>query len=263
MILKRSTKTIFGTIGSAPVFAVMVSPWNAMRILKGKPPMGFVNPFLYTAYKIDPSSFLDIFAGDNACGSKGKDCCQNKFTALTGWDAVTGLGSPRFVSLAMRAISYRAPWSLTNSPTASPTTAVPTSTPSEPSTSPINKEASKMPIQLLSSRPSNAATVVTAIPFADIKQSPSIQITKYPSNIPVQTMTMTPSRKLSKKPSKIPYKIPSINPTKIPTKTPLRIPSKPPSKSPSRVPSKSPSRIPSKPPSKSPSSVPSKSPRKL
>ena len=43
----------------------MVSLWNDMRLAAKKPPMGFINPFLYSTYKIDPSAFNDIIQGDN------------------------------------------------------------------------------------------------------------------------------------------------------------------------------------------------------
>jgi tripeptidyl-peptidase-1 len=53
----------------------------------GKPPLGFLNPWLYSrGYK----GFMDITSGSAAgCGVDG-------FNATTGWDPVTGFGTPIF-----------------------------------------------------------------------------------------------------------------------------------------------------------------------
>ncbi|THG98674.1 hypothetical protein EW026_g3567 [Hermanssonia centrifuga] len=57
----------------------------------GKSPLGFLNPFLYS---IAGSTFTDITTGSNpGCGTNG-------FPATTGWDPVTGLGTPNFAALA-------------------------------------------------------------------------------------------------------------------------------------------------------------------
>lgn len=40
---------VSGTSASAPVFAGLVSLLNSNRLRAGKPPMGFLNPWLYTA----------------------------------------------------------------------------------------------------------------------------------------------------------------------------------------------------------------------
>jgi len=59
---------------------------NAARLDLGKSPIGFINPTLYT----NPGMFNDITSGGNqGCGTPG-------FTAVTGWDPVTGLGTPNF-----------------------------------------------------------------------------------------------------------------------------------------------------------------------
>ena len=88
-----------GTSIAAPIIAGMVALLNDARLAAGKPPMGLVAPFFYSAYEQDPSTFLDIARGSNpGCGSHG-------FAALEGWDPATGLGSPRFdkiMELAMR-----------------------------------------------------------------------------------------------------------------------------------------------------------------
>ena len=58
-----------GTSASAPVFAAMITQWNDMRIAAGRPPMGFIAPFLYAVHDAHPSAFQDITTGDNVCCS--------------------------------------------------------------------------------------------------------------------------------------------------------------------------------------------------
>jgi tripeptidyl-peptidase-1 len=65
-IIGRMTRES-GTSASAPVFAAMVTLWNDMRFAYGKPPMGFVAPFLYSAYATSPAAFQDITTGNNVC----------------------------------------------------------------------------------------------------------------------------------------------------------------------------------------------------
>lgn len=84
-----------GTSASTPVFAAVVSLFNDHRLLQGKKPLGFINPILYKA----PSSvWNDITTGNNYA----TESCIAKygFTATTGWDPVTGLGTPKFLPLA-------------------------------------------------------------------------------------------------------------------------------------------------------------------
>ncbi|KIP07558.1 hypothetical protein PHLGIDRAFT_70854 [Phlebiopsis gigantea 11061_1 CR5-6] len=69
--------------------SAVVSLINDALNVAGKKPLGFLNPFLYA----NPSAFIDITSGDNpGCGTNG-------FTAATGWDPVTGLGTPNFAKL--------------------------------------------------------------------------------------------------------------------------------------------------------------------
>ncbi len=104
---------VSGTSASAPVFASMVSSWNAMRMCRGKKPLGFLPPLLYRLATDHPEAFHDIVSGSNPDGTINnlaiqkldstthtlytQNCCTNKgFTAAPGWDPVTGLGTPRF-----------------------------------------------------------------------------------------------------------------------------------------------------------------------
>ncbi|HEY8310822.1 MAG TPA: S53 family peptidase, partial [Gemmatimonadaceae bacterium] len=68
--------TIGGTSAVAPLWAGLIALANATNGNDA----GFVNPSLYA----DPNSFRDITSGNNGA-----------FSARTGWDACTGLGSPK------------------------------------------------------------------------------------------------------------------------------------------------------------------------
>ncbi|PSS25469.1 hypothetical protein M430DRAFT_56216 [Amorphotheca resinae ATCC 22711] len=78
-----------GTSASAPIFASIITLINEKRLAAGKSTVGFVNPVLYQ----NPDAFKDITTGDNpGCGTDG-------FSAVKGWDPVTGLGTPIFSKL--------------------------------------------------------------------------------------------------------------------------------------------------------------------
>jgi tripeptidyl-peptidase I len=64
------------------------------RLAAGKTSLGFLNPMLY-AY---PSALTDTQMGtQKGCKIDGESV--SGFTAVTGWDAVTGLGSPNYERL--------------------------------------------------------------------------------------------------------------------------------------------------------------------
>jgi tripeptidyl-peptidase-1 len=51
--------------------------------------VGFLNPVLYA----NPNALNDITSGNNpGCGTQG-------FSAVNGWDPITGLGTPNFQKL--------------------------------------------------------------------------------------------------------------------------------------------------------------------
>ncbi|KAE9396050.1 subtilisin-like protein [Gymnopus androsaceus JB14] len=81
------TVYINGTSCSGPIFASMVALVNDRLIAAGRPPLGFLNPFLYNNTQI----FTDITAGDSNAG-----CGTDGFNATVGWDPITGLGTPNF-----------------------------------------------------------------------------------------------------------------------------------------------------------------------
>lgn len=83
---------VSGTSCSSPTVAGIISLLNDLRLQQGQPPLGFINPLLYSQLA---SSLTDIVAGSNpGCDSKG-------FPAKAGWDAVTGLGTPNYDKMAI------------------------------------------------------------------------------------------------------------------------------------------------------------------
>ena len=65
----------------------MISLLNDARMDAGLPTLGFLNPWLYAQ---GFEGLNDIVGGSNpGCGTNG-------FTAVKGWDPVTGLGTPNF-----------------------------------------------------------------------------------------------------------------------------------------------------------------------
>ncbi len=92
--------TVAGTSASTPVMSAMLSLINAARRMNGQSSLGFVQPLLYS----QGNSFIkDIVSGNNSClesetGIEAQCCPVQGFTAQTGWDPVTGLGSLRFSS---------------------------------------------------------------------------------------------------------------------------------------------------------------------
>ncbi|KAF8576677.1 family S53 protease-like protein [Ramaria rubella] len=85
------TGTVDGTSCASPIFASVVSLLNDQLIAAGKSPLGFLNPFLYSA--AGSAALTDITSGDNP------GCNTNGFSARAGWDPITGLGTPKFAAL--------------------------------------------------------------------------------------------------------------------------------------------------------------------
>ena len=77
---------VYGTSASTPTFGSIVTLINEARLFAGQGSVGFLNPTLYA----NSGVMNDITAGSNpGCGTDG-------FSAATGWDPVTGLGTPNF-----------------------------------------------------------------------------------------------------------------------------------------------------------------------
>ncbi|OBZ77185.1 Tripeptidyl-peptidase sed3 [Grifola frondosa] len=80
----------YGTSASSPTFASIIALLNDRLASAGRPPLGFLNPFLYTK---GVAALTDIVAGNNT------NCNNQGFEATPGWDPVTGLGTPDFAKL--------------------------------------------------------------------------------------------------------------------------------------------------------------------
>lgn len=84
-----SLSLVYGTSASSPVVGSIITLINEQRIAAGKSVVGFINPVLYE----NPDALNDITSGGNeGCGTAG-------FTAVEGWDPVTGLGTPDYEKL--------------------------------------------------------------------------------------------------------------------------------------------------------------------
>ncbi|KAA1475871.1 family S53 protease [Dentipellis sp. KUC8613] len=90
IVFQQEGELVAGTSCSSPIFASVVSLLNGELIAAGKPALGFLNPFLYST---GASALNDITSGSNP------GCFTNGFPAVTGWDPVTGLGTPNFAKL--------------------------------------------------------------------------------------------------------------------------------------------------------------------
>jgi len=90
IIYKGEAALISGTSASSPTFAGFVALLNDVRLRNNQPPLGFLNPFIYSN---GSAGFNDITVGNAAgCGTPG-------FNTSVGWDPVTGYGTPNFGKL--------------------------------------------------------------------------------------------------------------------------------------------------------------------
>jgi hypothetical protein len=99
-----------GTSAATPLWATLASQINAIFSDQGLPNLGYMNDLLYTAAAIAPASFSDITIGNSTSSfiyggsytSDGVDITPTGYgySAGTGYDLVTGLGTPNGVLLA-------------------------------------------------------------------------------------------------------------------------------------------------------------------
>merc|ERR1711948_112220 len=87
------TLSVGGTSASTPTWGGIVSLLNdaCLTASAGKKTLGFANPLFYQ----NPDAFNDITKGTNAIGENA----QSGWKCTEGWDAATGLGTPKFTSL--------------------------------------------------------------------------------------------------------------------------------------------------------------------
>ncbi|OBR11122.1 Tripeptidyl-peptidase sed4 [Colletotrichum higginsianum IMI 349063] len=82
-----------GTSASTPVVAAMIALANDKRMRQGRPPLGFLNPLLYSD-KVR-SAINDVTSGSSGSCPVG-DQVESGWLATAGWDPATGLGTLDF-----------------------------------------------------------------------------------------------------------------------------------------------------------------------
>ena len=88
---------VAGTSAACPVAAGIFAKVNGARLKAGKKVLGFLNPFIYQ----NPSAFQDVTQGMNNANQK------YGFTAIKGWDAASGFGTPDYEALTKAALALR------------------------------------------------------------------------------------------------------------------------------------------------------------
>ncbi|KAH8979043.1 subtilisin-like protein [Lactarius akahatsu] len=89
-VLGGQLESAYGTSGSAPTVAGIISLLNDYLISKGSTPLGFLNLWMYGT---GLPGLNDITSDSNP------GCNTDGFPAVAGWDPVTGLGTLDFVKL--------------------------------------------------------------------------------------------------------------------------------------------------------------------
>jgi len=84
IVVDGQAEVVGGTSAVAPLYAGLIALINQQLASQNEPSVGFINPALYQ----NASDFNDITQGNNGAYSAGP-----------GWDACTGLGSPKGVAL--------------------------------------------------------------------------------------------------------------------------------------------------------------------
>ncbi|XP_051843582.1 tripeptidyl-peptidase 1 [Antechinus flavipes] len=86
---------VSGTSASTPVFGGLLSLVNEQRLLNGRPPLGFLNPRLYS---MQGRGLFDVTQGcHEAC--LDEEVQGQGFCSKPGWDPVTGWGTPNYPAL--------------------------------------------------------------------------------------------------------------------------------------------------------------------
>lgn len=93
VVINSTLQTVGGTSGSTPLTAASAALVAGTERQAGRPLLGLVNGWFYTAALSNPSTFYDITEGNNDLGAVG--CC----TATAGYDPASGLGVPNWATL--------------------------------------------------------------------------------------------------------------------------------------------------------------------
>lgn len=100
VVASGKVSPVGGTSASTPLFAGLVSLLNEARLDAGKPPMGYLNIWIFQ----NPSMFTDVTVGTNAIG-RGTGPIPYGFNCTKGWDPATGLGTPIFGKMLKSALN--------------------------------------------------------------------------------------------------------------------------------------------------------------
>jgi len=99
LIWDGAIDTVGGTSASCPMIAGTFALLNDYVITKTGKPLGFLNPLIYQMAAAHPSAFHDITVGDNICTEGGCTSTCKGFKCTTGWDPVTGWGTPVYTEM--------------------------------------------------------------------------------------------------------------------------------------------------------------------
>jgi len=88
-----ASRGVAGTSCATPAASGIFALLNDARMQAGQSSLGFLNPFIY---QVGEKGFNDVTVGSNPGGGLNKV----GFTAVAGWDAASGFGSPNFEKLA-------------------------------------------------------------------------------------------------------------------------------------------------------------------
>lgn len=96
-----------GTSCAAPLWAGFTALANEQAAIKGRPPIGFINPALY-AIAGNPGNYAACFH-DITVGNNFWSFSPSQFNSFPGYDLCTGLGTPRGTNLINAILALNAP----------------------------------------------------------------------------------------------------------------------------------------------------------
>jgi len=86
-----------GTSAATPMMGAMITLLNQDRLNAKKTPIGFFTPLVYKMYALNAGLYFNDKLGE---GNNGGECGYALgFNSITGWDPLTGVGSPQFANI--------------------------------------------------------------------------------------------------------------------------------------------------------------------
>jgi len=89
-----------GTSASTPTFSAVITLLNDILLNKQKPVLGYLNTWIYSTAASTPNAFFDVTDGDNINPGCCRSGAESGFECATGYDPVTGVGTPNFAVLS-------------------------------------------------------------------------------------------------------------------------------------------------------------------